>query len=221
MTPFEILVSAGPAFLRGLRVSMTVWLLACVFGTALGIIAGWFLYRARGASTITRLAVNAVPEILKSLPVLVLLVWFHYLLPYYLGLSVSPLLTAVVVFTLIVMVGVGEIVQSAIANLPRGEIEAGHAIGLAPIDVGRLIALPLAFRSASPALILLYIDVLKLSTLASAIALEELLHVTDTVIAKTYVAVPAYTALAIVFLALILPLNWAAKKYSESLGVVR
>ena len=56
---------------------------------------------------------------------------------------------------------------------------------------------------------------------ASAIALEELLHVTDTVIAKTYVAVPAYTALAVVFIGMILPLNWAAKKYAESLGVAR
>ena len=53
------------------------------------------------------------------------------------------------------------------------------------------------------------------------LALEELLHVTDTVIAKSYVAVPAYTALAIIFIAMVLPLNWAAKKYAQRLGVVR
>jgi len=200
---------------------MTVWLLACLFGTLLGIISGWLLYRVRRRSLIMRMAANLIPELLKSLPVLVLLIWCHYLLPFYIGWSIKPEVTAVVVFTLVVMIAVGEIVQSAIANLPRGEIEAGHAIGLSAIDVGRLIAMPLAFRAASPALILLYIDVLKLSTLASAIALEELLHVTDTVIAKNYVAVPAYTALAIVFIALILPLNWVAKTYAQRLGVMR
>jgi polar amino acid transport system permease protein len=202
-------------------ITLTVWGLACLFGTAIGIVIGWLLYRARSARRVVQVAANAIPEIIKGLPVLILLIWCHYLFPYYLGWSISPLFTAVVVFSLIVMVGVGEIVQGAIAGLPSGEIEAGHAIGLDAIDVGRFIALPLAFRAASPALIMLYIDVLKLSTLASVIALDELLHVTDTVIAKTYVAVPAYTALALIFLAMILPMNWAAKKYAESLGVTR
>jgi len=221
MTPFEILVRAAPAFLRGLRTTLVVWSMSCVVGTATGILLGWFLYRTERSTRLVRVTVNAIPELLKTVPLLVLLIWFHYLLPSYLGVDVSPLVTATVVFALIVMVGVGEIVRSAISNLPRGELEAGHAIGLAPSEVGRFIALPLAFRAASPALTLLYIDMLKFSTLASVIALEELLHVTDTVIARTYVAVPAYTALALIFIVMILPLNWAARRYAGRINVIR
>ncbi len=221
MTPFDVMSRASDAFIGGLWVTLVLWASACLFGTALGIALGWGLYVTRSSSRLVRLAISWLPEFVKSVPALVLLVWFHYLVPGYFGLSPKPLLTSILVFALIVAIGVAELVRSAIAGIPGGELEAAAAIGLTHFEIGRSIALPLAFRSASPGVFLLYIDILKLSTLASAIALDELLHVTDTVIAGTYVALPAYTALAMIFVGLVVPLNFLARRYSAFMGIQR
>jgi polar amino acid transport system permease protein len=221
MTPFEILFRAMPAFSRGIATTLELWIFSCAIGTFFGVILGWLLYVGRHRNNLVRTALTLVPESLKSIPALVLLVWFHYLVPGYLGFIPTPMFTSVLVFSIIVTIGVGELVRSSIVGIPIGELEAGAAIGLTSREVARLIALPLAFRAASPGLILLFIDTLKLSTLASAIALDEMLHVTDTVIAKSYVALPAYSALALIFMVVVMPLNFAAQRYSARLGISR
>jgi polar amino acid transport system permease protein len=160
-------------------------------------------------------AIRVPQEALRAIPVLVLLVWLHYLVPSTFGITPSPLLTTAIVLTAVVTLSAGEVIRSAITSIPAAEVEAALMLGLTRSQVVRKISIPLALRASTPGLLLLYADTLKLSTFASVIALGELLHTTDVIIQQTYLAVPAYTALALIFLATIVPLNLSAQSLAR------
>lgn len=220
MSPVDVLVNSAPAFLAGIRTTLGVWIIACVLGGCIGVWTGWVRFRLRRRSRLLLLAGETVPAAVKTVPLLVLLIWFHYLLPQVSG-PVTPFVTAVVVFTVYVAVAAGDIILGSLVNIPTGELEAAYAVGLSGNEVARHIALPLAFRASVPALAFMAVEILKLTTLASLIALPELLHVTDVIISMEYVALPAYSAVAIVFIGLIAPLQWLAHRTARRYEIRR
>lgn len=221
MSPFNILVHSLPAFEKGLATTLLVWCAACVVGFVLGLGIGWLRYWAKRESIHVLRVFEAVPITFNAIPLIVLLVWFHYLLPSAIGISVPPVWTAILVFTLYVTISVSSIFTNSLFAIPQGEIESALALGMTSTLVARRIALPLAFRTSLPDLCFMAVEVLKLISLASIIALNELLHVTDTLIAQNYVALPSYTALAIVFLALILPIQFIARLAARRVAIRR
>ncbi len=222
MSPLDVLLAGRPAYLRGLLITIAVWGISLGIGTSVGLIAGWGRFWLR--SRLPKWSVfitEGVPLLFQAIPLVILLVWFHYLLPSIVGYAVPPFWTAVIVFTLYIAFAVSDIFSNALRNIPKGEIEAGFALGLDEATVARRVALPLGLRSSFPNLCFLGVDVLKLISLASLIALDELLHVTDTVIAHTYVALPSYTALALLFLVMILPLQIGARRVAKNYSIIR
>jgi His/Glu/Gln/Arg/opine family amino acid ABC transporter permease subunit len=216
----QVLRDGAPAFAHGLANTVAVWVIACTAGTIMGAVAGVALYLLREKRSIYQFAAHVLPTLVRSVPILVLLVWVHYSLPEY-GLVVPPFVTASIVLTLSVTVNATETIRGALEAIPLGEVESGYALGLRVPDVARHILLPLARRTAAPGLLLVYVDTLKLTTFASVIAFEELLHVTDTTIASTYHAMPAYTALALVFIVIVFPFEYLVRWYARSRAVIR
>jgi polar amino acid transport system permease protein len=221
MSPISIFVQAAPAFFRGLLTTLEVWVVSFTLGTLIGCVLGWVRFNARGTFEIVTIGAEAIPAVVKAIPLIVLLVWFHYLVPGLLEISPSAFETTVIVFTIYVAVSVSDIFLSAFVSIPTSEIDAAYALGLSARDVANKVALPLAARSSIPSLSYLAVEVLKLTTLASIIALGELLHVTDTVIASNYVALSSYTVLAFIFVAMILPLQLLAGKIARKYAIFR
>jgi len=216
----QVLVDAAPAFRQGLFNTLAVWFIACVVGTIVGAIFGTLVFMLRTKSRLYQAAAHVLPTLVRSVPVLVLLVWIHYSLPEY-HIAISTFATASIVLTLAVVVAAMEITRGALESIPRGEVEGAFALGLRTSTVSRNILLPLATRTAAPGFLLLYVDTLKLTTFTSIIAFEDLLHVTDTTITNSYRAMPAYTALAIIFIAMIFPFEYFARAFARSRAVIR
>jgi polar amino acid transport system permease protein len=215
MTVLEILESSAPAFGRGVLVMLSVWAVSLILGGALGLFFGWFRYGLRSESKALHAAVETLTTVLKAVPVLILLVWVHYVSTPLLHVVLQPFVTASIVFSSFTAISVSEIFLAALMSIPQGEREAAYAIGMGTADALCRVILPLAIRASIPAIALLSVELLKLTTLASVIALGEVLHVADTIIAQTYVAVPTYTALAIIFLTLVLPVQFAAERFAQ------
>jgi glutamate transport system permease protein len=114
-------------------------------------------------------------ELFRAIPVLILMMLMYYGLPFA-GLKLSPYLAVVIALTLYNGSVFSEIFRAGIEALPRGQKEAGYAIGLGKAGVMRLILFPQAIRSMLPVIIAQLVVALKDTALGSIITYNELLY---------------------------------------------
>jgi len=100
---------------------------------------------------------------------------------------------------------VAETIRAGIESVPSGQTESAVALGYNKIMVMRKIILPQAFRKMLPNLMNLYINQIKLSSLASVVAVNEILHIGNIIISQTYRPLEVYTMVAIMYLIIIMP----------------
>lgn len=114
-------------------------------------------------------------ELFRAIPVLILMMLMYYGLPFA-GLKLSPYLAVVIALTLYNGSVFSEIFRAGIEALPRGQKEAGYAVGLSKAGVMRLILFPQAIRSMLPVIIAQLVVALKDTALGSIITYNELLY---------------------------------------------
>ncbi|PPF28913.1 amino acid ABC transporter permease [Rathayibacter tritici] len=121
------------------------------------------------------LPVTLFIELFRAIPVLILMMLMYYGLPFA-GLKLSPYLAVVIALTLYNGSVFSEIFRAGVEALPRGQKEAGYAIGLRKAGVMRLILFPQAIRSMLPVIIAQLVVALKDTALGSIITYNELLY---------------------------------------------
>jgi len=174
-----------------------------VVGTFAGIFIG---LASKSNSKLLRVSARIYSDIFRTLPVLVLLVWFFFCVPLLLGgIRISSYHSAIIVLSLNLSAFIAEIVRAGINAVPKTYVEDALATGLSKWQVNRIILLPIAIRLMIPPLVGQYINTIKLSVLASVIAVPELLHRTTDIISQVYRPFEFYTVLALLFLILLLP----------------
>jgi glutamate transport system permease protein len=121
-----------------------------------------------------RWPVTAVVEVLRAIPVLVFMFLLYYGLPV-LGIRMEPYWA--VVIALIAYNGsvLAEVIRAGVESLPRGQREAGYAIGLRKAGVMRLVLLPQGIRAMMPVIIAQLVVTLKDTALGFIITYPELL----------------------------------------------
>jgi polar amino acid transport system permease protein len=206
---FSIVPHYWPALAIGLWYKLKLNLFAAVSGTILGI----FIAFAR-LSQNKFIAVSAIwyIEVFRALPVLVLLIWFHYVFPAVSGITFDSFSDACIVLSLNLSAVVADIVRSGVQSIPIGQMDAAKAIGMTKLQTIKRITLPIAIRRMTPSLVSQYVNVIKLSALASVIGVPELLHSASDLMNLTYRPLEFYTVIALMFLAIILPLTWLSRK---------
>ena len=157
----------------GIRNTLLAAGLAIIFSLVLGT-AVTVLRLLLGRTS--RLPVVAVVEVLRGSPVVILIFFSARVLPQ-VGVELSQLWYLVIGLTAYNFVVIGEILRAGVAALPKGQMEAGLAIGLTRRQTVLLIQLPQAFRLMLPALISQLVVVLKDTSLAALVLLgpQELL----------------------------------------------
>ncbi len=186
---------------------VTVWISvgSITLGTVIGVLLGVLsLISLNLISCIARLFI----ELFLALPVLVLLVWLYYSLPLMIpGLVIEGQSCAILGLGLSLSAFVAEIIRGGINSIPSGEIEVAYCTGMSRFEAIRYILIPQVFRESWPALMGQYITTYKFSTLASVIAVPEILHTANSIIAQTYRPLEMYSAVAVMFIITIIPLN--------------
>lgn len=200
---FAVLLSFIPAFLRGLWVTLYVSAASIAGGSVLGIIIA-VLTRShyRLLRSISTLYIN----LFLAFPVLVLLIWLYFCLPVFTGIAISSELTAILALTLSLAGFVGDILRGGIDSIPKGQSETARVLGLTRWQTMRRIVLPQAIKVMIPPILGQYITCIKLSALASVIAVYELVHTANNINSQTYKPLETYTFVAVLYLILILPL---------------
>lgn len=187
----------------GFLVTLKLNALVLVIGTTFGVLVG---LASRHDSRILRTAARAYVDLFRTLPVLVLLVWFFFCVPILVGgIRISGFSSAVIVLAFNLAAFIAEIVRAGVEAVPQSHVDDARAAGLSPWQTNRRVLLPIALRLMVPPLVGQYINTIKLSVLASVIAVPELLHRTTDIISQVYRPLEFYTVLAILFLVLLLP----------------
>ncbi len=205
---FSIIWAARTTLLHGLLVSFALTGFCILVGTILAVPIALILARR---SPVLYGITNFLVEIVRALPILVLLIWFYYVMPNLLSVSLSAFWTAAWVLAINLAAFAADILRGGIVAIPREHLEAAEALGMSRVTVIRRIIIPETFRRSVPALTAMYITMFKFSTLASVISVSELLHTGDSIIINTYKPLEVYTIIALIYLAVIVPTTYAAK----------
>jgi len=123
-----------------------------------------------------RVPVGWLTEILRAIPVLVFMMLLYYGLPV-IGVRMEPYWAVVIALVAYNGSVLAEVIRAGVESLPRGQSEAGYAIGLRKAGVLRLILLPQAIRAMMPVIVAQLVVTLKDTALGFIITYPELLYV--------------------------------------------
>jgi general L-amino acid transport system permease protein len=137
------------------------------------------------------------------------------------GLSVTPEFAALLVgLSVYTAAFIGEIVRGAIQSLPKGQFEAGAALGFTAYERTTLIILPQALRTIIPPLTNQYLNLLKNSSLAVAVAYPEIVFINRTFINSIGHAVPIFLMVLATYMVLSLLISAAMNFLNSRVQVV-
>jgi glutamate transport system permease protein len=195
--------------LPGLLATLKAFAAASVLSLALGVVLA--VGRLSEVRPIRWLCGTMI-EFFRALPLLVLM-FFLYFVQQYIGIAQTSLFWAIVLALMLYNGSVlAEVIRAGVNALPRGQREAGMAVGLRPLQIQQQILLPQAFRSMLPAIIAQLVVVMKDTALGYILGYQELLRNMDLVNAN-YGGTPTVQMailVAAMFIAINMTLGWLA-----------
>jgi glutamate transport system permease protein len=185
-----------PGLWATLKAAAISVVLAGIFGVVFGL-------GRLSASRWLRWTCGAVVEFFRSVPVLIMMIFFFIgwlSQASWMPNEYAPLAAVVLALTLYNGSVIAELVRSGVYSLPQGQREAGLSIGLSPGQTLRLIQLPQALTAMLPALVGQLVVVLKDTALGTIILYPELLTAAKTLGSAYANTVPAYLVVAVIFI---------------------
>ena len=156
-------------------------------------------------------------EIVRAVPLLVLILWIYYGLPIMTGISFSPFVSGIIALAISESAFQAEIFRAGINSIKMAQWEAGSSLGLNFFKRLRLVILPQAIKNILPAIGNQFVYVLKMSSLVSIIGIGDLTRKANELVVTTYRPLEIYTFLIIEYLVLILIVSFFVRKLEKRL----
>lgn len=157
----------------GLLLTVTLSVVCILVATVLGALIG---IAASSSSRPLVYAAKTYVGLLRNIPLLILVFW-AYIVPPYLGIETSKFLSVAVALSLFMAAYLAEIIRGGILSVPKGQVQAAHALGLSAPAIWFWVVLPQAFYNMIPAIAGRYITVVKNTSLAFMIGLSDLTEI--------------------------------------------
>lgn len=208
----SVMARALPILVRGLANTLMLGAAAIVFGGILGVLVCLIrLYAPRGLRLLAILYI----DLMRAMPVLVVLILIYYALPF-VGIVFSSFMAAAIALSLVLAAYTAEVVRAGIEAVPKGQSEAAQALGLPFTLTMRKVILPQALRIVIPPYASNCVSIIKDTSLASVVAMSDLLkQATD---AQALFANPTpLIGAALIYVAILWPLvrltGWLENRY--------
>ena len=156
-------------------------------------------------------------EIIRAIPILVLILWVYYGLPQITSFTISVFWAGVIALALSDSAFEAEIFRAGIQSIDVGQYEAAHTVSLNYMDTMRFIILPQAIKRILPALGNQLVYMLKMSSLVSVIGMQELTRKANELSVTEYRPLEIYTVLLLEYLALILVVSYGVRWFEKRL----
>ena len=204
--------------LKGLVFSVQLTLIAMVGGIVLGTVLA--LMRLSGKKWLV-LPAAAYVTVLRSVPLVMVILWFFLLIPLLIGRPMGAELSAIITFTVFEAAYYSEIMRAGIQSVSRGQVQAGYAVGMNYAQTMQLVVLPQAFRNMLPVLMTQTIILFQDTSLVYAIGAYDLLKGFEIAGKNFNRPVETYLVAAVVYFVICLTLSMAVRKLQARIAIVR
>jgi glutamate/aspartate transport system permease protein len=203
---------------KGLIFSLKITLIAMVGGIIIGtLIAMMRLSRFK----ILNVPAFAYVTFLRSIPLVMVILWFFLLIPILTGKTLGTEYSAIITFTVFESAFYAEIMRSGIQSIKRDQVQASYALGLTYFQSMWHVVLPQAFRNMLPVLLTQTIVLFQDTSLVYAIGAYDLLKGFD-VLSKNYNRpVEAYLVAAAVYFVICYSLSYVVKLTQNRIQIIR
>lgn len=203
---------------KGFYFSVWLTLVATVGGVFFGTILA--LMRLSGKAWLVIPATIYVNG-MRSIPLLMVILWFFLLMPLILGMAVGAGTSAIVTFIAFEAAYFSEIMRAGIQSISRGQIFAGQALGMSYSQNMRLVILPQAFRNMLPILLTQTIILFQDTSLVYAIGAYDMLKGFETAGQNFGRPIEAYVGAAIAYFIICYSLSFLVKRLHRKIAIIR
>ena len=200
--------------LSGLTTTIYISLVSIIISMILGLIVA--IPSLAKNKFLTYINIGYV-EIVRAVPLLVLILWIYYGLPIMTGISFSPFVSGIIALAISESAFQAEIFRAGINSIKKAQWEAGSSLGLNFFKRLRLVILPQAIKNILPAIGNQFVYVLKMSSLVSIIGIGDLTRKANELVVTTYRPLEIYTFLILEYLVLILIVSFFVRKLEKNL----
>jgi glutamate/aspartate transport system permease protein len=174
-------------------------------------------------------AAGAYVNLLRSIPLVLVIFWFFFLVPYIgawiIGsptpIKVGAFASALITFILFEACYYCEIMRAGIQSIPKGQVNAGYALGMNYWQVMGYIVLPQAFRNMTPVLLTQTIILFQDVSLVYIISLPDFVTLASKIAQRDGRLIEMYVFVAVVYFVLCLGLSYLVKRLQQRIAIVR
>ena len=201
-------------FVFSIQLTLVAMIGGILFGTLLA------LMRLSGKPWLV-LPSAAYVNTMRSIPLVMVILWFFLLIPFLVGKPIGAELSAMITFTVFEAAYYSEIMRAGIQSVSRGQVNAGYALGLTYGQSMRLIVLPQAFRNMLPVLFTQTIILFQDTSLVYAIGAYDMLKGFEVAGKNFNRPVEAYLLAAVVYFIICVSLSTVVKKLQAKIAIIR
>ena len=184
-----------PVLLKGVGMTALLWLIAF----PVSMLIGFFISLATGSHNRLAVAVGrSYVELFRNTPVMIQLIWFFYAFPILTGQQLTPIVAALCGLVLNASAYCSEIFRGGMASVPNGQWEGARALGMSRQQLMRRVIVPQVFARMLPAFTNRGIELAKNTSIASVIAVQELMYQGRALSAAFYRPLEILTAVGII-----------------------
>lgn len=202
---------------KGLGVTLEVTFFAVLAGIFLGFVVAIIraTYDKTGKLKFFNFLCNIYLTVIRGTPVVVQLLIIYFVI--FGSVRIDKVVVAVIAFGINSGAYVAEIVRGGIMSIDQGQFEAGRSLGFNYIQTMVYIILPQALKNVLPALGNEFIVLLKETSVAGYIALQDLTKAGDIIRSETYSPMMPLLAVAVIYLSLVMVLSFLIKQLERRL----
>jgi len=211
----NIFIESIPYLLRGALVTLRL----SIISVGIGVVLGLFIGLARiSKKYIFRIPATLYVEVIRGTPLLMQLLIIYYALPSF-GINLGAITAAIVGLSINSAAYTGEIFRGGIQSIEKGQMEAARSLGMSYFQAMRYVILPQAFKRILPPLTNEFVSMLKESSLASTLAVTELLRAGREIVAWKANVFSPFLGVTLIYLLMTLPLTrlsmWMEKRLKK------
>jgi len=204
--------------LSGFLFSIQLTLIATIGGIFFGTLLA--LMRLSGKSFL-EMPASIYVNMMRSIPLVMVILWFFLLMPTILGRPIGAEASAIITFIAFESAFFCEIMRSGIQSIPRGQVNAGQAMGMTYSQNMRLIILPQAFRNMIPVLLTQTIVLFQDTSLVYAIGAYDMLKGFEVAGKNFGRPIETYLAAAVIYFLICFGLSKLVRVLQQRVAIIR
>lgn len=201
---FFYLLGSFPKLLEGLILTLKLTVASNLIGLTMGFVLALM---AMSSNAFIRWPTMLFIDFFRCTPALIQVIWFFYCVPIVFNLYIDGLTLGILAIGFNLASFNAEAYRAAIQSIPREQTDASIALGLSPLQRTVSVILPQAFRASLPVLVANGIGAFQQTALVAIVALQDLMYMGKIIATDTYRPIETFTLVALIYLAISLPVS--------------